>query len=275
MKFFKQNFFSLFFIISIVACNQQGNNKELSLHKKDSLALLEFDTLNYKTLAKLFNSADFDSLNNIVCTPDFVDKVNKKFVISFDGKLHVGIDTIIYSSKENHERAIVVFSTQHQFSETGISYCSNCHPENDIAVFKKNQSDNWIVKIFKKNIASVYFKVVDDKGAVNVDNIGIKITSELDGSFNYSNQFTEYFDFDLNKIFRFNNYFSNAAPDSLGYDFNAETNMKILPRENGIFDIELSTKTVRANEANKDTIRTFKKRLFSYSDEQEYYMEVK
>ena len=160
----------VFMLIGCINQHKQSilkNSKDTSLfeqveNKVDSEKI--FPNLSQQLLFKvLFDNPDVDTVNNEAkWMPNFSERMN--FPISYDGKCHTGLDTIMYyTAQDSIERAVVLFGTYLYYNKN-----NRCGPHGEgapigIALFAKRNDGRWQVSTFNKSFTSLGLYVGADK----------------------------------------------------------------------------------------------------------------
>jgi hypothetical protein len=164
----------LLLLISVLFAFKPYQIKDYNIQKYD---LLELDKGNVFSL--LFDNVTLDSNGIAVWDPNFYEKVN--FNISYDGKCHTSIDTILFFRDiKNRECCAVVFKTlsysfNEQLNQVEIVSCHFCDATISIALFYKTKEERWRAYAFnKKLLESGLFGGVGKDGIGNVSMNKIK-----------------------------------------------------------------------------------------------------
>lgn len=246
-----------YFLILLIIFNLNSNGQ-------DKLKLSNLEAKNIIT--QLFESNTFKNENEGLWKPNLYDKVNMP--ISDDGFCHTIVDTIIYSSINDYENAIVIFSSREYTNGIAVS-CHACSVMLSIATFTKVDK-GWELTQFKKRFTNAgqygerggYYKIVRLGKDLNC----LLHHAEIDGGQGYFSGYNTFYSLegydDYKEVFQYRYYDTNeGAVEKNGFTDNTE--IKIVKTSN-FYKIELITKR-----ENKGII---KRRIFEYSEEMNSFL---
>jgi hypothetical protein len=191
--------------------------------------------------------------------------------ITDDGFCYTAVDTILYTSENNKDKAIVIFKSQ-QYDGGSPSGCHACGVMLSIATFTKVDK-NWELSQFKKRFKNAGF-YGETQGHFEIKRLGEYLNclyhhAAIDGNQGYFSGFGFLYsleeDADFEQIFQYRYSDTNEGAVEKNW-YTENTEMKIIKAEN-FYKIELITK--RNNKG------IFNKRLFEYSEELDSYLPVK
>jgi len=272
-----KNLIYLFITILLIACNQtvkqDNNEKQKEQINKEPIAEHDdsFESLNSKlVLTRLFDNPEIDSTGSALWTPNYCDAM--KLSISFDGKCHTNIDTILYFKDHRNEDCAAVIFTHYVYvkdyldsTEVFIGGSHFTPVPLGIALFTKPKDGKWKIYCFEKLFSKLgYFGKYRPEGKISLKKIGdnwtcLSLREGIDGSsgalwgyealysierYQFGNQqgdeeVTEWYDnMLLQNMLTYNYYFSYSLPDE---DRGIEKNtlLKVIPKKNDYYDIEL------------------------------------
>ncbi len=267
-------------IVLLTSCNRQEKqkddfNKNKLTNKTNSEQESIFESLDSKLiLTKLFDNPELDSTGAALWTPNFADRMN--LPISFDGKCHTNIDTILYfrDNKEN-ESAAVIF-THYYYVKEYLDSTKICIGGSHftgvplgIALFTKQKNNKWEIYYFEKHFSELgYFGTYrtgrEDEGKICLRKIGDKWTclslrQGIGGSSGYSwgyeslysiekfqfnnqqndDEVTEWYACNLlNNLLTYNYYNSHTSPDEKEHT-EKKVELKTIEKKNDYYDIDL------------------------------------
>lgn len=177
--------------------------KESTFTQTDREKLPLFDILDKKEILKrLFDNPQFDSSGMAIWNGNYFDLTSLSIPLSFDGKFHTSLDTILYfADTKRRNCAVVIFSTynfQHSPFDSLKNQPTGCHFCGALigaALFYETEKKNWKLYDFKKGIVPLgYFGVYKtgypDEGKIQLKEIGdhwmsLSITEGLGGNGGY------------------------------------------------------------------------------------------
>jgi hypothetical protein len=178
-------------------------DKGIPVDSLDREALAVFSTLDKREILKcLFDNPQFDSQGMAVWKGNYADLTSLSIPLSYDGKFHTSLDTILYFvDTRNRNCAVAIFSTynfQHDpFDSSKIrpTGCHFCGVPIGAALFHQKEKKNWELYDFKKEITQLgYFGVYktgrQDEGKIQLKEIGdrwtsLSVTEGLGGNMRY------------------------------------------------------------------------------------------
>ncbi|MEP7233977.1 MAG: hypothetical protein ABI778_01655 [Ignavibacteriota bacterium] len=110
----------------------------------------QFHVKNFQDPAILRSLFDTKLVKNNVAIwePNFSEA--QEFNVSFDGKCHTSLDTVMKFRADNQEFALLIFATYGFLSATEKEDCHACAPDISLAIFSKDEDGNWIFQRMKK-----------------------------------------------------------------------------------------------------------------------------
>lgn len=104
-------------------------------------------------LSRLFDADTITANGEALWEPlSFADELSAS--LSDDGWMHTRLDTILFFTSYDVERAVVVFETLHY--ELGkINDCSDCGVQISVAILVKTESNSWFLERFSKHRTSL------------------------------------------------------------------------------------------------------------------------
>ena len=197
----------IFFLNSCDNQTRTESEKQIAIKptftQTDRQQLSFFDTLDKrKILRRLFDNSEFDSLGMVKWKGNYSDLTSLSIPLSYDGKFHTSLDTILFfDDTKKRKCAVVIFSTynfQHDPFDSlkiGPTGCHFCGVPIGAALFHETEKKNWELYDFKKEIAPLgYFGVYktgrQDEGKIQLKTIGdnwtsLSITEGLGGNGGY------------------------------------------------------------------------------------------
>ncbi len=104
-------------------------------------------------LSTLFDADTFSSYGEALWEPlTFADGLSAN--LSDDGWMHTRLDTILFYTSFDIERAVAVFETLH-YEHGEISDCQACGAQISLAIFDKTADGKWTVERFAKHLTSL------------------------------------------------------------------------------------------------------------------------
>jgi len=156
----------------------------------DREQLASFSTLDKREiLRRLFDNPEFDSSGMVIWKGYYSDLTSLSIPLSYDGKFHTTLDTILYFvDTKNRNCAVAIFSTYNYqrdpFDNSKIrpTGCHFCGVPIGAALFHETEKKNWELYDFKKEIThlgygGVYKTGRQDEGKIQLKEIGDKWTS--------------------------------------------------------------------------------------------------
>jgi hypothetical protein len=162
-----------------------------------------FSTLvKREILKRLFDNPQFDSSGMAIWKGNYSDLTSLSIPLSYDGKFHTSLDTILYFfDTRKRNCAVAIFSTynfQHDpFDSSKIrpTGCHFCGVPIGAALFHETEKKNWELYDFKKEIThlgygGIYKTERQDEGKIRLKEIGdrwtsLSITEGLGGNMGY------------------------------------------------------------------------------------------
>jgi len=113
-----------------------------------------FDLTDQKSLlSRLFDADTIAANGEALWEPlTFADELSAN--LSEDGWMHTRLDTILFFSSFEVERAVAVFETLH-YQQGKINDCSDCGAQISVAILVKTESGNWHLERFSKHRTSL------------------------------------------------------------------------------------------------------------------------
>lgn len=189
---------TLIFIILVIilfSCNRQNNKNSFSVKNSSNQKEIKqadknekiFNSLDSKeVLGKLYDNPIFDSNGVAIWTPNFEEKMH--YHVSYDGKCHTTLDTIMYFvNSRGMKCAVAILSTYFNGSnniDSTIGIGGDCHFCSfpiGVALFSQEDNGKWELYRFDKQLASLgYFGIYktgrEDAGKICLKEIGDKWT---------------------------------------------------------------------------------------------------
>lgn len=270
-----------FIVIFLVACNQTVKQDSVKKQEpqlvKDAIAEYDdsFESLDSKLILKrLFDNPEIDSTGSALWIPNYSDAM--KLSISYDGKCHTNIDTILYFKDHRNEECAAVIFTHYKygrdFQDSTQIIIGGSHFDAvplGIALFVKPENEHWKIYCFEKLFSTLgYFGTyrtgLEDEGKISLKKIGdnwtcLSLRQGIGGNAGvvwgyeslYSierhqfynqkyDEITEWYDKHLlQNMLTYNYYLSyNPLPDDKGIEKTAV--LKVIPKKNDYYDIELA-----------------------------------
>lgn len=232
----------------------------------------------WELLTKLFGQPEFDSDSNAAWKPDYEEQL--RLPLSEDGKCHTAVDTVMYfTDHRNTPCAVVIFANYLLWSEhQSIPYdVGGSHFEGvrlGIALFARS-SDGWNLYEFKKHFAFLgYFGTYRtgraDAGKISLKTIGdrwtcLSLIQGIGGNTGVFSGYEQLFSIEEYPIGNQEDGFSEWPASDLGhvhtilsYNYSESgygesleekdriytgRQMKLIPKKNDYYDIELLTTT--------------------------------
>jgi hypothetical protein len=148
-------------IMILLGCNNPEKNSRLTktnkIHKVPKNENEElFDSLDeHELLRRIFDDPDFDSNGIALWKPNYYERMN--FNVSYDGKCHTVIDTIMYfTDREQRKCAAVILATYHYGTDCTDSTkvvmgdCHFCGAPIGIVLLYETPGKKWKLYEFKK-----------------------------------------------------------------------------------------------------------------------------
>ncbi len=235
-----------------------------------------FESLDSKfILTRLFDNPEIDSTGAALWVPNYGDAM--KLSISFDGKCHTNVDTVLYFNDYKNEECAAVIFTHYVYEKGSWSDSTEIYIGGDhftqvplgIALFTKQKDGKWKIYCFEKLFSTLgYFGTYrtgrKDEGKISLKKIGdnwtcLSLWQGIGGSagiswgyeslysierYQFCNQqddeeITEWYDnMLLQNMLTYNYYFSYSLPDE-DRGIEKSTVLKIIPKKNDYYDIEL------------------------------------
>ncbi|MFN0215364.1 MAG: hypothetical protein ACKVT2_13995 [Saprospiraceae bacterium] len=113
-----------------------------------------FDLDDHATLlATLFDADTFSAKGEALWEPlTFADELSAN--LSDDGWMHTRLDTLLFYTSYDIERAVAVFETIH-YEDNEISDCQTCGAQISIAIFDRQVNGKWNIERFAKHLVSL------------------------------------------------------------------------------------------------------------------------
>ncbi|HXP50559.1 MAG TPA: hypothetical protein VN922_11425 [Bacteroidia bacterium] len=219
-----------------------------------------FDKIDKAEIFKrLFDNPVIDSNNEALWTPNYYERRN--LPVSYDKKVHTGIDTIMYfTDKDKAKNAVVLFGTYHYCSKGQMDGAHSEGAPIGIALFSQNKDGKWELYKFERGFTTLgLYGGADPKwrGNFSLMEIGDKWTCLCLSQENCSNggyqSHTEWlYSIEqymiggfpnttlLNNILTFDNYYDNTG----SYDRKKQdlkTKMNIVKKKGTYYSIDLVT----------------------------------
>lgn len=104
-------------------------------------------------LSRLFDADTFSAEGEAFWEPmTYADELSAN--LSDDGWMHTRLDTILFYTTYEIERAVAVFETLHYENGT-ISDCHVCGAQISVAIFDKSAEGNWHIERFAKHLTTL------------------------------------------------------------------------------------------------------------------------
>jgi len=147
-----------------------------------------FNSLNYKILlSRLFDNPDFDTTQAAIWKPNYYERMT--LPVSYDGRCHTNIDTIMYFIDQGKRKCACVILTTFNYrkgtfddgTKIKIGDCHFCGVPVGIALLAETEDKNWELYKFEKAFTSLgYFGTYrtgrQDSGQIGLKQIGDKWT---------------------------------------------------------------------------------------------------
>ncbi len=256
-----------------------------------------FSNLEYKTLlGRLFDNPDFDTSQTAIWKPNYYERMT--FPVSYDGKCHTNIDTIMYFTDREKRKCACVIVTTFNYRKGGfedstkiqIGDCHFCGVPIGIALLAETKDKSWELYKFEKAFTSLgYFGTYrtgrQDAGKITLKEIGDKwtclsLTQGVGGNGGYLSGSEPLYSIEefhlggfpnrtLSNLLSYNFFYSNVEaggvkdgrPESEIKE--EKTVMKLIKKKGEYYDIDLVTTS-----KGKSTIEHYK-----YSDDYGQYVE--
>lgn len=271
-----------FITIFLVACNQAVKQNSVKKQEpqivKDTIAEYDesFESLDsILILTRLFDNPEIDSTGAALWIPNYGDAM--KLPISYDGKCHTNIDTILYFKDHRNEECAAVIFTHYMYGrdyrDSTKIFISGSHfaaVPLGIALFIKPENEQWHIYYFEKFFSALgYFGTYrtgrEDEGKISLKKIGdnwtcLSLRQGIGGNAGFlwgyeslysierhqfynqqDEEITEWYDKHiLQNMLTYNYYFSyDPLPDEdKGIEKTAV--LKVIPKKNDYYDIELA-----------------------------------
>ena len=271
---------AIFFVLMIFGCHSPGkkNVAQDSLKKKHHLdsfpkykrdeSEFVFDTLDDTLLlGRLFDRPQFDSTKTAIWKPNYSER--SVFSLSYDGRCHTRIDTIMYFTDHQKRKCAAVILATYRYgkdildSAIEIGDCHFCGVPIGIALLSQRDDGKWELYQYKKAFTTLgYFGEYNtkwsDAGKIRLKELGDRWTclSLVQGVGGNSGEFTgteyiysiEQYEIGgwpnnvLSNIFTYNYDYSLASIDGNGKLIVKEiATMKIQKKKDDYYDIDLIT----------------------------------
>ncbi|MBK6994312.1 MAG: hypothetical protein IPH31_05095 [Lewinellaceae bacterium] len=108
---------------------------------------------NSTLLIRLFDADSITEAGEALWEPyTYADELSAN--LSDDGWMHTRLDTLLFYTTYDIERAVAVFETLH-YEGGAVSDCHDCGVQISIAIFSRRADGNWIIERFAKHHASL------------------------------------------------------------------------------------------------------------------------
>lgn len=132
---------TVFGLYAILACAQIETSKSFDLDDPVTL------------LATLFDSDTFSASGEVLWTPiTFADELSSN--LSDDGWMHTRLDTMLFYTAFDLERAVAVFETLH-YDRGAVNDCAACGAIVSVAIFSKAVDGHWEIERFAKHLTTL------------------------------------------------------------------------------------------------------------------------
>lgn len=104
-------------------------------------------------LSRLFDADTFTNNNEALWEPlTYADELSAN--LSDDGWMHTRLDTLLFYTTYEIERAVAVFETLH-YERGEISDCHSCGAQISVAIFDKTADGKWNIERFEKHLTTL------------------------------------------------------------------------------------------------------------------------
>ncbi len=132
---------AVFFHIALVAFSQLAKPRIFDLDDEKTL------------LYRLFDADSINPSGEALWEPStFADELSAD--ISDDDWMHTRLDTVLFYTNFDIERAVVVFETLH-YEQGEVRDCQACGAKISVAIFEKTADGDWYIERFDKHLTSL------------------------------------------------------------------------------------------------------------------------
>jgi len=286
----------LAFLPVISGCEQHAKKPEIKNKQPEPEVVkrireneLVFNSADPKELlGRLFDNPEFDAAGMALWKPNYYERLS--FPVSYDGKCHTAVDTVMYyNDRQNRKCAVVILTTYKYYKDESdstsitVSDCHFCGVPIGIALLARVKNNQWELYKFEKAFTTLgYFGVYktgrEDAGKISLKTIGDQWTclSLIQGVGGNMGEFSGSESLYSVEEFQLGGFPNAVLSEILNYDYHFEytsidektkertdVKMKIIKKKKEYYDIELN------KVSNGQSTST----VLSYSEEYNRYIE--